>query len=394
MCAHYRLAATRFSTEHALAVTTGVEVLVTGAGLVSPLGASLDDLRESIRSGRVTAGTRATGFEARAQVPGRRARRLSRLALMLCAATRQALANAALDAAGGGDSVAVVVATGLGSLGATCAFVRGYLDGGTGGVEPALFPTTVLNEPAAQLAIELGLRGPNLTLTHHESSFLPALAVAADLVALGRADAVVCAGCDELGPELEHALQTLRLASGRNIARPLDRRRDGLVPGESACALVLETAARAKARGARGHTRLGGLGLAADAEAAVRAALSEAGLEPAAIDYLALASNGTRALDAAEAKLVGRVFGRRAVRAGSILGQSGEQGASAALRVLQALVAIESGLCAGTPGFAEPDPEAPLAGLLLSAEEHSTRAVLVSAPALLGAASAAVLAVA
>src|SRR5215831_18173498 len=73
-------------------------VALTGVGLVSPLGGSLAELADAIRTGRVTHGTRATGFEARAQVPARRARRLSRLALMTLAAARAALADAKLEA--------------------------------------------------------------------------------------------------------------------------------------------------------------------------------------------------------------------------------------------------------------------------------------------------------
>src|SRR5437016_2041934 len=151
-------------------------LVITGCGLESALAVSLDQFCGAIASGRVAAGRRAEGFEERAQVPPRRARRLSRLALMSVAAGRAALGDAGLTA---GERTAVVLATGYGSLGTTMAFMRGYR---AASVEPALFPTSVLNEPAAQLAIEVGARGPNLTVLQHEASFHAAVFAAADLL--------------------------------------------------------------------------------------------------------------------------------------------------------------------------------------------------------------------
>src|SRR5262249_40355667 len=111
--------------------------VITGCGLETPLATSLDGLAGAIASGRVAAGRRAEGFEERAQVPSRRARRLSRLALMSLAAARAALADAGVAP---GDRTGVVLATGFGSLSTTVAFMRGYL---AGNAEPALFPTSV-----------------------------------------------------------------------------------------------------------------------------------------------------------------------------------------------------------------------------------------------------------
>src|SRR5215831_11164341 len=107
--------------------------VITGCGLESPLAASLDDLAGAVASGRTAAGGRAEGFEERAQVPSRRARRLSRLALMSLGAARSAMADASLQV---GDRTAVVLATGFGSLGKTVEFIRGYQNGAA---EPALF---------------------------------------------------------------------------------------------------------------------------------------------------------------------------------------------------------------------------------------------------------------
>src|SRR5262245_15028010 len=270
--------------------------LITGCGLETPVATSLDELAGAIASGRVAAGLRADGFADRACVPSRRARRLSRLALMSVAAGREALSDAGISP---GERTAVVLATGFGSLGTTVAFMRGYL---AGNAEPALFPTSVLNEPAAQMAIELGARGPNLTVLQHEASFHAAALAAADLLALGRADVALVGGADEWSDEMRDAVEILGLASPSGIARPLDRRRDGFVGGEAAACFVMERAEDAKARGAR-----------------VRAALRSAVPEDT-VDYVALDANGGPAFDRA---VVHRLPDRN-LPAGSILAQTGE----------------------------------------------------------------------
>jgi 3-oxoacyl-(acyl-carrier-protein) synthase len=320
--------------------------VITGCGLVSPLASSLDDLAGAIASGRTAAGKRAEGFEERAQVPSRRARRLSRLALMSVGAARSAMADAGVQV---GDRTAVVLATGFGSLGTTVQFMRGYQNAAP---EPALFPTSVLNEPAAQMAIELGARGPNLTVLQHEASFHAAVLAAADLLTERHADVVLLGGCDEWSDELREAYAKLGLLSKSGHMRPLDRRRDGFVGGEAAACFVLERAGEREAR----------------VRAAIRAA------EPGdAVDYVALDANGGVASDRAAISRLPQ----RNLPAGSILAQTGEFAASAALRLAQALLAVERGLRAGTVGFDEADPDAIAPGLLRAPKTAPTRHVLL-----------------
>jgi 3-oxoacyl-[acyl-carrier-protein] synthase II len=268
---------------------------------------------------------------------------------MSIAAGRAALADAEIRA---GDQTAIVWATGFGSLGTTMAFMRGYL---AGNVEPALFPTSVLNEPAAELAIELGARGPNLTVLQHEASFHAAVLAAADLLLLRRADAVLLGGADEWSADMRGAYEKLGLLSPSGLARPLDRRRDGTVGGEAAACFILERADDAAARGAR-----------------VRAQVRSA--EPSEpVDYVALDANGGIAFD----RDVAHRLGDRSLAAGSILAQTGEFATSAVLRMGQALVALEYGLRAGTVGFEDADPEAVVPGLLRAPQSAPTRRVLL-----------------
>src|SRR5262249_17818610 len=149
--------------------------------------------------------------------------------------------------------------------------------------------TSVLNEPAAQLAIELGARGPNLTILQHEASFHAAALAAADLLALGRADAVILGGADDWADEMQQAHERLGVLSPSGAMRPLDRRRDGVGGGEAAACFVVERAQDATRRGARAH-------------AAIRSATSDD-----RADYVALDANGGRLFDrAAVARLPDR----------------------------------------------------------------------------------------
>jgi 3-oxoacyl-[acyl-carrier-protein] synthase II len=362
-------------------------VVVTGCGLESPLGSSMPAFAAALSAGQLCGARLLTGFVDRAAVPSRRARRLSRLAHMTIAAARSALADAGLSPPP--DRTAIVLGTAYGSLGLTVQVLRAAPDADTG--IPALFPASILNEPAAQVAIELGLRGPNLTVTQHEASVHGALALAKSQLELGRADVALVGGCDERTDELDHALGRLALLTHGQLARPYDRRRDGFATGEAAVVLVLERACDAAARGARPRARLAGVATADRLASAGGAALAEAGLAPTEIGYLALAGRGSVALDAAEARGLAELLGRRPVPGGAIAGATGECGATAGLRLLQALVALDQGLLAGTPGHIEPDPAASVPGLLRESCAGRPRAVLVPALAIDGTAAAAVL---
>jgi hypothetical protein len=96
---------------------------------------------------------------------------------------------------------------------ATIDFTKSIVDGGMAAASPAVFPYTVMNASAGLLAIELGLLGPNVTINHRELSLPEAIATGAELLATGRADAVLCGGCDELSPWLVHGLWRLSALS-------------------------------------------------------------------------------------------------------------------------------------------------------------------------------------
>ncbi|HEX4457753.1 MAG TPA: beta-ketoacyl synthase N-terminal-like domain-containing protein, partial [Polyangia bacterium] len=171
--------------------------VVTAIGVVSPLGVGAPAFLEALFAGQSGVGrdedgtpaARVGDFGAKQHIAPGNLRRLPRLSQMAIVAAKEALAAGALpyDA----TRIGAVLGTGLGTLDETIHFMRGYLDGGPEAASPLLFPSSVMNAAAGQLALECKLRGVSSTVNHRDASPLQALALACDLLALGRADALV-----------------------------------------------------------------------------------------------------------------------------------------------------------------------------------------------------------
>jgi 3-oxoacyl-[acyl-carrier-protein] synthase II len=348
-----------------------VSVVVTGVGVVSPIGVGVPAFFDALSAGRsavapddapgVPASARVGDFGARQQIAPASLRRMPRLSQLVIVAAKEALAAAAppYDAA----RLGVVLGTGLGTLHETITFIEGYLDGGPAAASPLLFPSSVMNAAAGQLAIECKLRGVNSTVNHRDASPLGALALAADLLELGRADAIVCGAADELCAATLDGYALL----GRPAPslRPYDAARAGLVPGESAAMVVLEREADARRRGAPIRARIGAcvengddrprVGWGRDAQGAwpeaaraVRQCVAAAGAAPS---WIAGGGNGT-AYDTRELATLAEGLGAPAPIS-SILGQSGESLSSSMLRVVAAIYALERQTLPGTIGLAD-----------------------------------------
>jgi 3-oxoacyl-[acyl-carrier-protein] synthase II len=261
-----------------------------------------------------------------------------------------------------------VLGTGLGTLGETLDFVLGYLKDGVEAASPTVFPVSVMNAPAGQLAVELKLKGVNTTVNHRDHSPLSAVGMACDLLELGRADALLVGGIDELSYPVEHALARLGRVSATGM-KPYDVARDGLVPGESATVLLLEREEDARRRGAKIRAVLVGRGETSEvrprvgwghasrwpeAERAVAQALAAA--DPARISWVIGAGNGT-VLDEHELSTLRAAFqsaGTGVPPVSSIAGQTGESFSSGMVRLAAAVLAGERGLIPGTVGLERP----------------------------------------
>lgn len=255
------------------------------------------------------------------------ARRLSRVSQLTVVACRLAMADAGLEP-GALPGLGLVLGSRYGDFRSSEEFARGYLARGPLGLSPMIFPNTVMNAMAALAAINLGARGPMLTLNQAGIAGELAVARAAALIAAGRAPAVLAGGVDELCPILFRELARLGVMSPRGRGAegcwPFDRRANGTVLGEGATVVLLEGAEVAAARGARVYAELAGVAwgnLPAPAHgfpgprrrdaAVIRRALAAAGRAPGDVDAVYLTGSGDPAQDACELDLIGAVFGPR-----------------------------------------------------------------------------------
>jgi 3-oxoacyl-[acyl-carrier-protein] synthase II len=316
-------------------------IVVTGAGLISAIGDSPADLHRALTEGRRA--TAIDAFDAATYLGPRNARPLDRLSQLAAAAAGLTLADAGwTDRDRAGTPVGLVLGTVFSGVRTICAFDRRALEAGAQYVSPLDFANTVLNAAAGQVAIWLGLRGPNVTVSAGAASGLQAIACAADLIASGAVDAAIAGGADERSPE---AVAALRRAG---VTRDEDE------IGEAAAFVLLETKHGASARGAGIRAEIRGLasGRAGDGDgdpapdllaAIVRGALADAGLGADAIDAVSAAAGGCERVNEAEARalsiaLCGR---RRALPMLTVTSAVGETlGASGALQTIAAIEAM------------------------------------------------------
>ena len=341
--------------------------MITGCGVVSPLGTGLRPFWQGLVAGRSAvqpiAGFRADDLEPRAAAEVRDVPRtdLDRAGAFALEAATQALADAGLDPPSV-DPGRLAVALGT-TLGGMRLFER-WLDGdAVDEIERVPYYA-----PAVRVARALGCGGPVATLQLACASGTQAIALAADWVRTGRTDVVLAGGADLLCRFVVAGFNCLRATAEE--ARPFDAARRGLVLGEGGAVVVVEDAAHAARRGARLRGSVLGVGAAADAThmtapdregrgaaRAIEAALADAGLTPARIGFVSAHGTGTPYNDAMEAVAITRVFGPRNVPVNSIKGAIGHTlGAAGAFEAVLCLQVLAEGLVPPTAGLATPDP--------------------------------------
>lgn len=363
-------------------------VVVTGIGLVTPFGDSFASFADALLAGR-TAFAPVTAFDtSRAACPlaaevadfhperhlaGGNHRQLDRNDQLATSAAGLALADAGWER--NGREAGLALGTMFGSLRTIAEFDRRALTAGPLYAKPLDFANSVINAAAGQTAIWHGLTGVNATVTGGPAAGLAALAYATDLVRWGRAEAVLAGGSDELNFETLLGFERSGRMS-REAPRPFAAGRDGFLLGEGAVLLMLEEHESARARGAKILAEVVGQANAFDprrgadeasavdaAARAIEVALSEAGIEPAAVDAVSAGANGSPAGDRAEALALWRVFGERSAHlpVTAVKAMLGEAlGASGAYQTAALLVALERGELPGIPGLETPDPELPI----------------------------------
>jgi 3-oxoacyl-[acyl-carrier-protein] synthase II len=388
--------------------------VVTGIGALTPLGLSAPDTWEGLVAGRSGVGPithfdasglpvriagEVHGFDAAAVLGVKRAHRSARFSQLAVAAAREAVADAGLDVAP--ERLGVVVNCAVAGVPETQANVEAWERGGTRAVSPYYVPSTIPNMAACEVAIDLGAHGPVNASALACASGNAALLEARRLIVGGEADVVVAGGTDAgIAPALLAGLVNMGPLSERNheperASRPFDADRDGFVFGEGAVLLVVESAAHARARGARVYGEVAGGALTSDAfhisapersgrfaADAIRLALERTGTAAEDVDYICAHGTGTRANDAVETKAIRAALGGAADAAPvsspkSMVGHL--IGAAGALSAMVSLLAMRDGVLPPTINLERPDPECDLDYVPQQARRARVRTALVNA---------------
>ncbi len=328
---------------------TARRVLVTGVGLVSPLGVGTRATWTGIAAGISGAGPithfDASGFSSRiaGEVPGfdpldyadrREARKMDTFIHYALAASLFAAEDAGLSLpVEHPERTGVIVGSGIGGFETIEREHRKLLERGPRRISPFFVPAMVVNLAAGQVSIRLGAKGPNAAPATACSAGAHAVGDAFRLIRYGYADAMVAGGAEAtITPMCIGGFASLRALSTRNedparASRPFDRDRDGFVVGEGAGILVLEERERALARGVAPYAEIVGYGMTGDAfhitapaedgDGAVRvmrAALAEANASPEEVDAVNAHGTSTPLNDRIETAAIRRVFGEHADR--------------------------------------------------------------------------------
>ncbi len=330
------------------------KVIVTGAGVISPLGAGIDEFERRLYAGHSALMPSAqfigmttaeiADFQPQTWLGNKGVRVLDRTARLLSVATHMALCHAGVASpAPPEEELGLVYGTMFGSMRSITAFDWTSVTEGPSYVSPMEFPNTVISSPGGQAAIKYGLRGVNSTICAGSAAALHALNCAAEFIRFGRAGAVLAGGAEELCEEAIHAFRYGGQLSLSGAVRPFAPDRDGTALGEGSALWMLEDEDRAAARGRTPLLEVCGFGEAQDdaptaecASAAMRQAIKNSAISPEQIACVVAGASGSPSVDEAEERALLQVFGPRLAEIpvcapkaalGEAMGASGAYGA-------------------------------------------------------------------
>lgn len=369
-------------------------VVVTGIGVVCALGVGRDEVWANALAGTpggapirgfdpgasaVTIACEASSFDPEAFVDRRVARRADRATLFALAAAQMACADADFRVEGEGHDVGCVFATGTGGNLVRDENHRTMLERSPDRISPFAIPHSMGNVPSAQIAMDMGIRGPVFATVTACAAGSDAIGTAANVIRRGDADVVIAGGTDAMiTPFWLAGFDAMRVLSHRNddpghAARPFDAHRDGFLIGEGAAALILEDADRARARGATIICEIAGYGSSADAHhitdpdptgrsqaRAMRWAIRDAGVDPSEIGYVNAHGGASKPGDPSEVTAIRLALGdevaaRTAVSATkSMHGHC--MGATGAIEGALTAMAVSGGRVPPTISLTEVDP--------------------------------------
>ncbi|GAB4200939.1 MAG: beta-ketoacyl-ACP synthase II [Roseiflexaceae bacterium] len=392
-------------------------VVITGMGAVSPLGLSVQEFWDGLVAGRsgialatcydttdfpyVTA-AEVKGFDPRAVMEAKQARRTARFAQFAVAAAGEALRDSGLDlAALDRTRVAVNIGTALGGTATVEEQTLQFQAKGRKRIDALYMPTFIYNMAACHVAMAYGLHGPTTAPVLACATGTYAIGEAARTVHRGDALVAVCGGTDA-GVTALNAMAFGVIGAlappgddPAQAVRPFDARRQGTAGGEGCGVLVLEQLEHALARGARIYAELAGFGATEDAfhltapapsgeyaALAISRALEDAELSPVEVDHISAHGTGTPMNDAAETRAIKQALGQHAYRVAvsgikSMIGHTA--GAAGALAAIGCAKAIETGIVPPTINYSEPDPQCDLDYVPNQARRQEVRVALANA---------------
>ena len=374
-------------------------VVVTGLGVVSPVGSSVQAAWEAVLRGEsgiglvtrfdvsafpVRIGGAVRDFDVSHYMSPKEARRMDEFMHYGVAAGVQAVSDAGIDFSRADPTrCGVICGAGIGGLGTIEAEYGEYLKAmSPRKISPFFVPATIINMIAGHLSIRYGLRGPNLGVVTACTTSTHAIGLGLRTIQYGDADVIIAGGAEMattrcgLGSFGQAKALSTRNDAPKEASRPWDKDRDGFVLSDGGGAVLLEELGHARARGARIYAELVGFGMSGDAfhitappedgegaRLAMVNALRDAALDPGAVDYINAHATSTELGDRAETVAIKRAFGEHARRlaVSSTKSMTGHLlGAAGVVEAIFSVLAIRDGVAPPTINLHTPDPECDL----------------------------------
>lgn len=372
------------------------KAVITGLGVVSPLGVGTENFFEALKKGKsgISYISRfdATDFPVRIAgevkedlgflISEKEQKRLDLFSVFALCAADLALKDAGIEEVEDPYRVGVIVASGIGGIKTIEDEHLILIEKGPRRVSPFLIPKIISNMASGNISLKYGFKGPNFSISSACASSAHAIGVALDLIRTGRADVVLAGGTEApITPLSVAGFASLKALSTRNdepekASRPFDRNRDGFVMGEGAAVLVIESEEHARKRGARIYCELSGYGFTDDAyhitqpdqsgqtaAKTMEMALKDSGLSPDQIDYINAHGTSTKFNDEVETRAIKILFKEKAYEllVSSTKSMTGHLlGAAGAIEACATALTVYHDIVFPTINLDEPDPECDL----------------------------------
>ena len=382
-----------------MADSTRKRVVITGLGVITPLGQGIGAFWENLLAGQCGIGPvtaydtegyacaiagEVKDFDPTPAFPSpKEVRRTDRFTQFAMVAGWEAINDSGLDLdTADRDRIGAFIGSGIGGLGTMEKQHKTLLDRGPGRVSPFFIPMMILNMASGMFSLYNGLRGPNIATCSACATASHAIGEAWRTLVMDDADVMLAGGTEAaVNPIAMSGFDSMKAMSRRNddpqhASRPFDADRDGFVMGEGSGVVVLETLEHAKARGARIYCEIAGYGNTADAHhmtspapggeggaRAMRAALTSGGLNPEDISYINAHGTSTPQGDVCETQAIKTVFGDHARRlaVSSTKGATGHMlGAAGSVEMAVCCKALETNIVPQTINYDTPDPDCDL----------------------------------